>query len=293
MAAPTPPNYETTNGLDSSFKTKPPEGVNITYPKDLSSIKSTNGSPYAISISAYNYRTSNTLRADFNNSTLNGITGGLVSAFDFTGLTGLLNNIINNNIREFGSTPSNENVLGQNLGTVNLQLPVKINDVQTLTWSQESAKAIFDFFNLIRLQDVIRSTGGTLVNPALFMMFHHPNFKTIDMTWQFAAHNEQESYAIANIINFFKYFSSPKRKSGTGFVMDYPSMFIIKLYPDDQFTFRIKPCIIENVVTDFTPANYPSFNKNGSPVAINLAVRFKEIEIWSKDTWEESGTGVS
>lgn len=289
MAAPTPPNYETTNGLDSSFKTIPPEGVNITYPKDLSSIKSTNGSPYAISISAYNYRTSNTIRAEFNNSIFNGITGGVASALDPTGIArSILENLQTNR-----SLPSDTNVLGQNLGTVNLQLPVKINDVQTLTWSQESAKAIFDFFNLIRLQDVIRSTGGTLVNPALFMMFHHPNFKTIDMTWQFAAHNEQESYAIANIINFFKYFSSPKRKSGTGFVMDYPSMFIIKLYPDDQFTFRIKPCIVENVVTDFTPANYPSFNKNGSPVAINLAVRFKEIEIWSKDTWEESGTGVS
>lgn len=282
MAAPEPPNFNRYTGLDANVPVIPPNNQTITYPSDLSTIQTINGVSYGVQITAYKY--SSGFYRVLQRNVANLEIGGLVGLQILSGLLTPeqeqeLGRRINQRLGQL-----EQNILGNPLGTVNLQLPVKINDAHTLAWSQESAKAIFDFAGLVRIADVIASPAGVTINPALFMMFHHPNFKTIDMSWKFAAHNEQESFAIANIINFFKYHSSPER-TPSGALLNYPSMFIIKLFPNDRFTFRIKPCIIESVGTDFTPAGYPSFNKNGTPVSINMGIRFKEIDIWTKDNW--------
>ena len=115
-------------------------------------------------------------------------------------------------------------------------------------------------------------------------MFKHPNFKAFELSWTFAPENEQESRTIAAVIDRLKFHSSPE--AGTVF-MYYPDIFWVKFHPDPFFTFRIKPCIIEAIGADYTGGDVPAFYKNGAPVAINLSVRFKEIEIWEKGTWYE------
>ena len=249
MAAPTQPGTDN-SGLPSG---------NLVFPSDLRSITSQNGQSYRIDIAAFTYKSSSPL--------------------------GTLGEIVSNVAGRAG------NQLSVFTGhSASLLLPMKINDVQTLTWSQESLKAIADSYSygVIRITDIIGAPSGITINPALFMMFHHPNFKSYDMTWQLIANNEQETETIANIVNFFKYESSPRSR---GIYMEYPSIFRMKLYPEDKFTFKLKPAIVEAVAVDYTGPGFPSFQRNGAPVNVNLTVRFKEIEVWDKENWNQSALG--
>lgn len=182
---------------------------------------------------------------------------------------------------------------------INLPIPRKINDVQVLTWSQESTTALAASLgvNLLNFGGGV-TNSGIIINPALFLLFKHPNFKSFEMSWTFVADNEQESITIRNIIDRLKYHSSPERgNTNTGGVlsgvlgplyMNYPDVFYIRINPEPKFTFRIKPCIIEAIAADYSGGDVPAFYKNGAPVAINLTIRFKEIEIWEKSTWNEN-----
>jgi hypothetical protein len=74
--------------------------------------------------------------------------------------------------------------------------------------------------------------------------------------------------------------------------MTYPDVFFIKLHPEPKFTFKIKPCIIEAIAADYTGGDIPAFYKNGAPVAVNMTIRFKEIEIWEKNSWDANTDGA-
>lgn len=166
---------------------------------------------------------------------------------------------------------------------INLPIPRKINDVQVLTWSQESTTSLAASLGVNLANFLGGATGaGVIINPALFMLFKHPNFKSFEFSWTFVADNEQESRNIARIIDRIKFHSSPRND---GVLMRYPDVFHVQLHPDPRFTFRIKPSIVEAVAADYSGGEVPAFYKNGAPVAVNLTIRFKEIEIWEKRTW--------
>jgi len=116
-------------------------------------------------------------------------------------------------------------------------------------------------------------------------MFHSPNFKTYQMSWQLVAENEAESETIAKIIDFIKYESSPEKF--TRGILRYPSIFKIKFHPNDKFTIKTKPMIIEALAADYTSGGYPSFHENGAPSAISLTIKFKELDVWLKDNWTD------
>jgi hypothetical protein len=172
---------------------------------------------------------------------------------------------------------------------INLPIPRKINDVQVLTWSQESTTAVAASLGVNALNFWVGSAAGVIINPALFLQFKHPNFKSFEMMWTFVADNEQESNTIADIINNLKFYSSPTRANFLA--MTYPDVFFIKLHPEPKFTFKIKPCIIEAIAADYTGGDIPAFYKNGAPVAVNMTIRFKEIEIWEKNSWDANTDG--
>ena len=260
----------------------------LVYPSDLQSITNENGVPYYISIYTYTYKAGKYIPPEYQ-QTAAGAAAGLAAGVLSLGFAGGVLGGIAGGIG--GYVTSDKSVSAPRGYSAALQLPTKINDVQTLTWSQESLKAIVDFVGVTRIIDAVRAPQGLVVNPALFMLFHHANFKTYDMTWQFVANNESEAETIAKIINFFKYESSPRRLESV-ISMEYPSIFQMKFYPEDKFTFKMKPAVVEAVAVDYTGGGFPAFYKNGAPIQVNLTVRFREIEIWEKSTWNESATAI-
>ena len=198
-------------------------------------------------------------------------------------------------------------------GGVTLPIPRKLNDVQTVIWESTSltstagsviqaasAGLIGGIAGLAlsagaqaagAIGGIVPGTGGLQVNPHLFMLFKSPTFKEYNLQWQFAPKNEQESQTLADIITQFKYNMLPARAGGLGggdsnVLLNYPSIAIIKMYPDDNFTFRFKPCAIRSVSVDFTGAGGPSFFKRtGAPTVVNLSVSLQEIQYNIKDNY--------
>lgn len=214
------------------------------------------------------------------------------------------------------------------IGGVTLPLPKRINDVQTVVWEPvegstvasaiESAKAgeqLTDFgrvlegvggagitagYNLAKAAGLSNQigvvgayAGGYAPNPFLTMLFKSGAFKEHTLQWSFTPNNEQESNDLVQIINYFKMNMLPSYLFGGAGVsiLNYPNLAQIQLYPNDDFTFRFKPCAVVGVSVDYSGAGVPSFFRNGAPTVINMAVSLKEIELWSQEDYE-NGMGV-
>lgn len=193
-------------------------------------------------------------------------------------------------------------------GGITLPIPKKINDMQTVTWDAESdsskaasiAQGIGQTFGAGMISNIVggvaqAATGaasmagarmGLTMNPFLWQQFKQVNFKEHNLSWTFTPNNAQESQTIKTIIDFIKFNSLPTPSFGV--LMEYPSIAIVKLYPDDAYTVRFKPCAITSVNVDYTGAGGPSFFKNGAPTVINLTVAMKEIELWTKANYNSN-----
>ena len=103
-----------------------------------------------------------------------------------------------------------------------------------------------------------------------------------------APKNEQESLTLAKIIDYFKFNMLPKRAAGAlnEFGLTYPSIAMIKMYPNDLFTFRFKPCAVRSVQIDHTGSGSPSFFKRtGAPTIVNFSIYLTEIQYNIKDNY--------
>lgn len=197
-------------------------------------------------------------------------------------------------------------------GGMVLPVPRKINESQTLTWSEDSAtktgvSLASRFFTgpgaasplAASVGNFGSATLGVRVNPYLFMYFQQPNYKEFSFSWTFAPNNARESQSLANIINQFKSNSLP----AFGYlVMDYPNIALIKIHPSDLLgNLKFKPCAVTSVLVDYTGSG-PSFFKNrqgsasssGAPTVVNLTVNFKEIQLWDRREIQSSfGTAAA
>jgi hypothetical protein len=123
---------------------------------------------------------------------------------------------------------------------------------------------------------------GYAINPFLTMLFKTSNFKEHSLQWTFTPNSQDESDNLAAIINYFKFNMLP---SYAGLFLEYPNIALIQLYPDDQFTFKFKPCAITAVSVDYSGGGNPSFFRNGAPTIVNLSVQLKEIELWTQNDY--------
>lgn len=175
-------------------------------------------------------------------------------------------------------------------GGVTLPLPKKINDTMTVEWSRSSliemAASLASNSKLAAggaLGDVASAGTGLQLNPMQFMVFKQQNFKEHTLNWSLTPSSPEESNALNYIINQFKYHMLP---TANGMLLEYPSIALIKLYPNDEFTFRFRPCAIVGVQTDYTGAGMPSFFRNGAPTTVNFTVYLKEITLWDKTNFK-------
>ena len=192
----------------------------------------------------------------------------------------------------------------QNIKSIILPIPAKLNDVQTVVWTPEglmpniSASSMSQFVLSERMATGMALLGlatttlkaisigtGLQLNPLLWMMFKSPDFKKFVFEWHFTPVEEKESEDLVKIINHIKIQSLPGEL--TPYLWKYPSIAYIKFYPDEKFTFKMKPCAVTHVDVDYTAANMPSFFKNGAPTAIRLRIAVVETKLWTKDNYDK------
>lgn len=181
-------------------------------------------------------------------------------------------------------------------GGIRLPVPRKLNENQVLTWNEASATTATAGAALQLVQKAQGVFGGNFVgsdaagvgsaltglsvNPFLYMFFQRPNYKQFSFSWTLAPNTPEESRTLVTMINRIKRASLP---TAVGVFYQYPQIALIKLHPGDLFGhLKIKPCAIESVSIDHTATATPAFFNGGAPVAVNLTINLKEIQLWDQ-----------
>lgn len=142
----------------------------------------------------------------------------------------------------------------------------------------------------------ISDTAGLLFraayNPHAEVLFRGINFRSFDFRWQFFPRTEQEAQMVWNIIQTFKYYSTPdinQAQAGRYFI--YPATFDIQFMSNGQpnnFINKISTCALMRVVVNYTGNGLFSALKpgplglNGVPAEVHMYLSFIELELLNR-----------
>jgi hypothetical protein len=139
--------------------------------------------------------------------------------------------------------------------------------------------------------DALSAASGISINPYQTILFKSPNFKKHRFSWRLVPKNEQESRNIEYILRLFKYHMLPGTLTSSSVFFTYPEILQIRIYPNDDFLYKFKPCVVESMSANYAP-NEPSFYKTtGAPTAVDFTISLQEIEIWTKQDYNRNIAG--
>jgi hypothetical protein len=143
---------------------------------------------------------------------------------------------------------------------------------------------------------ILGGAFGYAVNPQYEVLYSSTALRQFQFDFLFTPRSEKEAEQVYNIIESFKFHSSPEILSGTsGRFLLAPSAFDIGFYYNGTRNPNIpliSTCVCENVSVDYAPQgfsayettdNKPGVGKTGTPVATRLSLRFKEITLVTKE----------
>lgn len=128
------------------------------------------------------------------------------------------------------------------------------------------------------------SGGAVQTNPFREVFFKSINFREFDFSYTFLPKSEREVYNVKRIIDMFKFHMHPELSTG-GLFYVYPSEFDISYYykgAENEFINKISTCVLKNLTVDYGGQYFTSF-ENGAPAEIRMTLRFRELELLSKE----------
>lgn len=136
---------------------------------------------------------------------------------------------------------------------------------------------------------------GSITNSNLELLFTGPELRSFNFTYRMTPRDAGEADQIKQIIRQFKKGMAPIIAQGQLFVQT-PNVFRIKFKfngnEDHPFLDRVKPCALTNFKANYTPDNSYTTYSNGSPIAYEIAMTFKELDpVYSQDY--DSGEGAT
>ena len=131
---------------------------------------------------------------------------------------------------------------------------------------------------------------GRAENPFVEVFFNSMNIRTFTYNFNFAPRNETETNEIQEIIQLFRFHMAPEMQATNNRYLTLPSEFDIHyMYKanngqsyENDFYGRIGTCVLENVVTNYTPNGVKSF-ASGAPTQITMSLSFRETELLTKE----------
>ena len=151
-----------------------------------------------------------------------------------------------------------------------------------------------------------QAATGTVRNPMLEMIYSSPGFRSFQFEFTFYPRDEREALEVQRIIERFRFHQAPELVKGAEGFLIPPSEFDIKFYYAGSMNPNI-PALATTVLTqidvNYTPngwtayevpgENKPALGRTGMPVAIQLALQFKETTFLTKDDFKggEKGEG--
>ena len=149
-----------------------------------------------------------------------------------------------------------------------------------------------------------QAATGTVRNPMLEMVYSSPGFRSFQFEFTFYPRDEREALEVQRIIERFRFHQAPELVKGAEGFLIPPSEFDIKFYYAGSMNPNI-PAMATTVLTqidvNYTPngwtayevpgENKPALGRTGMPVAIQLALQFKETTFLTKDDFKGGEKG--
>jgi hypothetical protein len=145
----------------------------------------------------------------------------------------------------------------------------------------------------INARDLLRRSAGVTVNPWRETLFEQVDFRTFSFRYRFFPKDEAESRRVNRIINMFKEHMHPEISKERLFFI-YPSEFEITYMfglKENPFLFRFAPSALEDLQVDYGSGEGMSSFSNGAPTEINLLLKFRELEILTRERVVNTPTG--
>jgi len=132
--------------------------------------------------------------------------------------------------------------------------------------------------------------SGLSLNPFQTMLFQGPQFKSHNFSWTFTPSNSKESDDLRTIIKTFQFHMLPGLlSSGPGTVFNYPEILHVSIWPNSDYTYDFKPCVVDSVNVDYAGSGTPSFFKSkDAPTTVKFSILLKEIEMWTKNDYSNN-----
>ena len=114
--------------------------------------------------------------------------------------------------------------------------------------------------------------------------FESIDYRTFNFRHTFMPRSQAEAESVRRILNLFKFHMHPEL-SNAGLFYIYPSEFEIKyFYRDRENTYfdKISSCVLEDMSVEYGGDIFSTFD-DGNPVEVNLTLKFKELELLTKE----------
>jgi hypothetical protein len=152
----------------------------------------------------------------------------------------------------------------------------------------------------------LRAFGGVAPNQFITILFESPEYKQHQLTWTLACNTPKEAEQIRKIIQYINNNMAPAAGAGVqnvlntginipgGLYWEFPSVWLIKFNPNDDYIFKFKPAVLTNFLVDYAGGHAPSFHRadpdttagastpQNAPVSVIIHAQFVEIEYWRK-----------
>lgn len=153
------------------------------------------------------------------------------------------------------------------------------------TVSMSSAELALKQIGGESLVNVGLKAAGKSLNPQMELLFKAINFREFQFNFTFTPKNADEAATVENIIKTFKYHSAPSIDDSSGRYFVVPSVFEIEVFFNGQpnkAVNKITVAALESVLVDYAPSGWYT-HEDGRPVQTNLTLRFKEMDIMTKE----------
>jgi hypothetical protein len=130
--------------------------------------------------------------------------------------------------------------------------------------------------------------GGMAQNPHKIVLFTGVDFRDHNFSWKLSPRNRNESNAIRQIIEMFKFYSHPEYIGG-GLFFKYPEFFRIK-FRHPSYLFEMEPSVCTGIRVNYHSSGFASYIRDGdgsgvpAPAEVSLELTFKETEVITKQT---------
>jgi hypothetical protein len=132
-----------------------------------------------------------------------------------------------------------------------------------------------------------------IANPNLSVLFKGNTLRTHTFGWKMIAASEEESRLIDNIVRQLKISALPSLVRGNkeaNFVLGYPDLAFVRMYPNNIIDFSPKGMFIKNIGVSYNGQSTPAYFKNtSSPVEVDLQISFVERAIITRSDIQKNG----